>query len=1396
MSNYNTTANVVLSVNGRQAQKVLSSLQQEAQQLERKLAKAASAGDKATMKKLQRELNSTNRLINQMQGSAATAEQVLRRLDKATPKELQKTLRQLRNELNGIERGTAAWNAHIAKIKAVKAEIERVNETLAEQKSLSDRVMDWVNKWQMALVAVGAAITGLVMAGRKAVNAFAEMEQEMANVRKFTGMSAYEVSSLNEEFKKIDTRTPREELNQLAQEAGRLGKTSQEDVLGFVRAADKINVALDDLGSGATLTLSKLTGIFGDEKRLGTEKSLLAVGSVINELSQNCSASAPYLAEFASRMGGVGSQANMTVQQIMGFAAVLDSNNQKLEASATALSQVTVRIYQDPAKYARVAGMDIEKFANLVKTDMNAALIEFLSTLKQAGNMDVLSPMFKDMGENGSRAISALSTLANHISEVRSQQEVANVAFEEATSIDTEFAVQNNTVQAGLDKAKNRVHELAVELGEKLQPIMRMVISSSTIALRALSAMVDFFIKYRREVVSLGAAILAYTVVVKGSAVATAAWGAVCKVAQGVASVTRVTLIALRICYFQLSGQTTKAAAATRIFNSVCKASPIGIVVGLVTALVGVLASFISRTREARKALDEARRAEKEWHKSLTDIAEASAQAAAKEEQRVKSLYQTAINEAKSTDERRKAAEKLQSLYPDYFKNLSIEEIMVGKAKKQYDQLREAIINAARARAAAVKIEENEKELLTLESQLENEKKTQQKRQKEYNSAVDKKKVAEEKHRPAVNSAALGDSREMKSQEVRGHLQALNDAAEAVRNASNNLNSANASVNATQNKINTINAANKTLADKYHIAADAMSGDDDMPNIPTMPSGNSASGGNAGGSGGNSSSTADRFAKEQEARERAEAEARIAYATGKKDYLQYLADMNKAAVDYYEALLKRTDLSETERLKTEADYYEAVKKQKEEKDDALLSQSVDAEKKRYDAQMAELKQFYIDGSISKETYDLRTEEYEILHQQKLSTTYAEGSKERLLAEQQLQSLLIAQMQRRQRAMEENERKLASLKNEFFGDNSQERQAKYDADLALLQTVYDCEIKAAGDNTEEKLRIEEAFQKAKLALQKKYGLLVEEDTCNSAQRAIDSSVEWLNSDGGKAVTGAISTLTSSMGAIFSSLSSLVQAELELETAAIDKRYESEISAAEGNSYQVKKLEKDKEREIAKAKNEANRKMFAMQVIQAVAQTAQNAISAYGSAAAIPLVGYILAPIAAGMAVAAGMIQIATIKKQQQASVAQGYSEGGFTPEGKADEPVGIVHAGEWVASQRLVRSPQTRPLIEALDYAQRTNTIGSLKAADVSRSITAPMVLAQQGQSPQVVVNQSTPTIVVEQNSEFVETMKRLSQRLDEPFVTVNTVTGDYGIEKAQDDYNRLIKNKSPKSKKK
>ncbi len=181
--------------------------------------------------------------------------------------------------------------------------------------------------------------------------------------------------------------------------------------------------------------------------------------------------------------------------------------------------------------------------------------------------------------------------------------------------------------------------------------------------------------------------------------------------------------------------------------------------------------------------------------------------------------------------------------------------------------------------------------------------------------------------------------------------------------------------------------------------------------------------------------------------------------------------------------------------------------------------------------------------------------------------------------------------------------------------------------------------------------------------------------------------------------------------------------------------------------------------------------------------------------MPVVGYILAPIAAAMAIAAGAIQIAAIKKQQQASEAQGYMSGGFTPEGKPDEVAGVVHKGEWVASQALVNNPRTRPLLEALDYAQRTNTIGSITAADVSRTITAPAVLASAPANAPTIVNYTYNSTPAPDNQRMVAVLDRLDERLNEPFVTVNTVTGDHGIQQAQKEYDRLMKNKSPKSKK-
>ena len=271
---------------------------------------------------------------------------------------------------------------------------------------------------------------------------------------------------------------------------------------------------------------------------------------------------------------------------------------------------------------------------------------------------------------------------------------------------------------------------------------------------------------------------------------------------------------------------------------------------------------------------------------------------------------------------------------------------------------------------------------------------------------------------------------------------------------------------------------------------------------------------------------------------------------------------------------------------------------------------------------------------------------------------------------------------------------------------------------------------------------------------------------------------------------LKSMYSSVASVFASLSKMAEAESELRMARLEKYYEREISMAEGNAYMVKQIERKKQKEEAKLKAEATKRQFAQQVIAAVAETALAAIRAYATA---PAPTMIWGPIAAAMAVAAGGIQIAAIKKQQAASLAQGYSRGGFTPDGRPDQPVGIVHAGEWVASQKLLKNPQTRAAIEALDYAQRTNTVGRLSPADVSRSVTAPTIIAGAAGDGSM---QRTMEAMVAVMARYGETMEQLGDRLNEPFVTVNTVEGDMGMKRAQDDFQKMMNNTLPKKKRK
>ena len=489
---------IELIINNEQAKKRLEELKVKFEDLKVKREKALNAGDSKGLEVYTREMRKVEKEMQRIETRANVMGQALRNLDKSAPNELQRTIRELQRELNSgkVQRGSEEWKSLTRAIRETKQELANVNTEIkaVTKQPLSDRIADWSTKWVGFIMNIQSFIqmySGLRSIMQQAVGAYADMEEAKAQVRKYTGLSAAAIDDLNESLKKMDTRTSREQLNALAGDAGKLGITSKEQILDFVEAADKINVALgDDLGDGAVKNVGKLAMLFGEDKRLGLKQAMLATASVINELSQNSSAGAGYLEEFTARVAGVGKQAGLTQAQIMGFAAVLDENMQQDETSATAFSQLITKMYQEPAKFAALAGKDVKEFSRLLKEDANGALIAFLGNMKAQGGFDKLAPMFEKMGLDGTRATSVLSSVADKLGNVEKMQRLANEAYSEAVSINNEFAVQNTTVQAGLDKAKKAMQDMRAELGEKLMPVASKMVNFTTLFLKTLSALI------------------------------------------------------------------------------------------------------------------------------------------------------------------------------------------------------------------------------------------------------------------------------------------------------------------------------------------------------------------------------------------------------------------------------------------------------------------------------------------------------------------------------------------------------------------------------------------------------------------------------------------------------------------------------------------------------------------------------------------------------------------------------------------------------------------------------------------------------------------------------------------------------------------------------------------
>ena len=553
---------IALRIDNADAARKLQETKNEISKLKEEMGELAKAGKKDTdeYKNMNTTLDELNKKARKLREEAGKTGY--------TYNELRKHAAALRSQLYNAVPGTEKWKQLQADLKIADARLKEVRAS-AQMTSLSlGKLADGFNRYAAIGASAVATLTGMALTVRGCVNEFAEMGEAESQVTKYTGMTKDEMKALNEEFKKMDTRTPRTELNELAGTAGRLGIQAKEDVLEFVEAADMINVALgEDLGEDAIKNIGKLSDMFGDSSK-SMKENMLAIGSAVNSVAQNSSASEPYLVEFTARMGGVAKQAGLAITDVMGFASALDQNMLRSEMASTALSGLIMKIYQEPAKYAKLAGMDVKEFSDLMEKDVNTAVLTFLESLGKMGGMNQMAPVLKEMKLSGAEAAGVISTLAGNVAKVRKEQRQASQAFAEGTSIVNEFGVQNSTVQAELDKAKNRFAEVRVELGEKLLPVMKYMVSTGSLTVKGLSTIVSVLFEYKGAILTAGTAIGTYTLLVNGATLATKAY----------------------------EGITKLATLATNLFSKATKLSPWGLLISGVTAAVGYFTIFRDST--------------------------------------------------------------------------------------------------------------------------------------------------------------------------------------------------------------------------------------------------------------------------------------------------------------------------------------------------------------------------------------------------------------------------------------------------------------------------------------------------------------------------------------------------------------------------------------------------------------------------------------------------------------------------------------------------------------------------------------------------------------------------------------------------------------------------------
>ncbi len=519
----------------------------------------------------------------------------------ATLKEIEASARQLNAELRKLPVNSKEFAAKSEDLKKVKGRLSEIRGEVNATGLSMGKMADGFNKYFALATAGIAAFTGLALSIKNMISAQAELSDSLANIRKTTGMTTEEVEKLNTQLGKINTRTGRQELREMAVVAGQLG-IKKDQIFAFVESVDKLNVALgDEMKGGAeevATSMGTLRNVLLDMKSGNIADDMLRIGNAVNELGADGFATAPVITDFANRIGGIGITLGLTSDEVLGLSATLQELNVSTERGGTAVTKILQKMTTNTKDFAKVAGMPVKEFTNLVNTDLFGAFTKVLEGSKRGGqSATLLAGIIKELEVAGAGASEVFAKLGNNTDMLAEKVALSGKSLQNTDSIMNEFNIKNATLGAALAKLQKDFYNLITLPG--VTTFFKNMVGHVIDLVAWFKNLPQFIEKYRISLIAITGITLAWVAAKTKSIQASLLnnillkEGILLKIKDSIVSATLIAKEEL-LTIWKAKGTIASKLAATAqwLWNAAISANPIGAIIVGITALVAAIKAY------------------------------------------------------------------------------------------------------------------------------------------------------------------------------------------------------------------------------------------------------------------------------------------------------------------------------------------------------------------------------------------------------------------------------------------------------------------------------------------------------------------------------------------------------------------------------------------------------------------------------------------------------------------------------------------------------------------------------------------------------------------------------------------------------------------------------------